>query len=283
VRLVGLARRVTVWGIGVVLLLYGAILVWFSANERRLIYFPEAGPVGLPGPTSGLAARRITIVTPDHLRLVGWSVTPPPGDLQGRWVLILHGNAGNIATPGRIEHDRQLHGLGLGIVAFDYRGYGESEGTPTESGLYTDARAAYDFLRDSLGAPASRIVIYGHSLGSAVAIELASTVAAGGLIVEGGFTSLPDLGAEIYPWLPVRALARSRFASLDRIGSVRMPILCIHGRDDTTIPVAQGRRLFAGAPGPKEFLEVAGGHDDAYEVGRAEYERGIRRFLERLR
>jgi uncharacterized protein len=274
---------VTVWGIGVVLLLYGAILVWFSANERRLIYFPEAGPVGLPGPASGLAARRITIVTADHLRLVGWSVTPPPGDPQGLWVLILHGNAGNIATPGRIEHDRQLHGLGLGIVAFDYRGYGESEGTPTESGLFTDARAAYDFLRDSLGAPASRIIIYGHSLGSAVAIELASTVTAGGLIVEGGFTSLPDLGAEIYPWIPVRVLARSRFASLDRIGGVRMPILCIHGRDDMTIPIAQGRRLFAGAPAPKEFLEVAGGHDDAHEVGRADYERGIRRFLERLR
>ena len=279
----GLARRVNVWSIGVALLLYGAILVWFRANERRLIFFPEAGPVGLPGPASGLVARRFTIVTPDHLRLVGWSVAPPPGDPHGRWVLILHGNSGNIATPGRIEHNRQLYGLGLGIVAFDYRGYGESEGTPTESGLYTDARAAYDFLRDSLGAPASRIVIYGHSLGSAVAIELASTVAAGGLIVEGGFTSLPDLGAEIYLWIPVRALARSRFASLDRIGGVRMPILGIHGRDDMTIPIAQGRRLFAGAPAPKEFLEVAGGHDDAYEVGRAEYERGIRRFLEGLR
>jgi len=101
--------------------------------------------------------------------------------------------------------------------------------------------------------------------------------------VEGGFPSLPDLGAEIYPWLPVRALARNRFGSIDRIGRVRMPILCIHGRDDTTIPVAQGRRLFAVAPDPKEFLEVAGGHDDAFEIGRTEYEAGIRRFLEQLR
>ena len=269
--------------IGIALLLYGAILLWFRANEGRLIFFPETGPVGLPGPASGLAARRITVVTPDHLRLVGWSVAPPGADPDGCWVLILHGNAGNVATPGRIEHDRQLHALGLGIMAIDYRGYGESEGTPSEAGLYTDARAAYDFLRDYLGVAASRIVIYGHSLGSAVAIELASTVPAGGLIVEGGFTSVPDLGAELYPWLPVRALARSRFASLDRIGRVRMPILFIHGRDDTTIPIAHGRRLFAGAPDPKAFLEVAGGHDDAYEVGRAEYEWGIRHFLERLR
>ena len=276
-------RRLTVWSIGLALLLYGAILVWFRVNEGRLIYFPEAGPVGVPGPASSLPARRIAIATPDHLRLVGWAVAPPTGDPAGRWVLILHGNAGNIATPGRIEHDRQLHALGLGIVAFDYRGYGESDGTPSESGLYTDARAAYDFLRDSLGIAASRLVIYGHSLGSAVAVELASTVEAGGLIVEGGFTSVPDLGAEIYPWLPVRALARNRFASVDRIGRIRMPILCIHGRDDTTIPIAQGRRLFAAAPEPKAFLEVAGGHDDAYEIGRVEYEAGIRRFLERLR
>ena len=271
------------WSIALALLLYGAILIWFRANEERLIFFPEVGPVGLPGPESGLVAQRITIRTADRLRLIGWSVAPPPGDAGGRWALILHGNAGNIATPGRIEHTRQLHRLGLGIVAVDYRGYGESEGRPTESGLYIDARAAYEFLRDSLGAPASRIVIYGHSLGSAVAVELASTVVAGGLIVEGGFTSVPDLGAEIYPWLPVRALARSRFDALDRIGNVRMPILCIHGRDDATIPIAQGRRLFAGAPDPKEFLAVAGGHDDAYQVGRAEYEMGIRRFLAQLR
>jgi fermentation-respiration switch protein FrsA (DUF1100 family) len=280
---VGSARRLTVWSIALALLLYGAILVWFRANEHRLIFFPEVGPVGLPDPAFGLDARRIAIPTPDRLQLVGWSAAPPPDDPSGRWVLILHGNAGNIATPGRIEHNRQLHHLGLGLVAFDYRGYGESEGSPSESGLYVDARAAYDFLRDSLGVPASRVVIYGHSLGSAVAIELASTVVAAGLIVEGGFTSVPDLGAEIYPWLPVRALARSRFDALDRIGHVRMPILCIHGRDDATIPLAQGRQLFARAPDPKEFLEVAGGHDDAYLVGRAEYEVGIRRFLARLR
>jgi fermentation-respiration switch protein FrsA (DUF1100 family) len=280
---VGSGRRLTVWSIGLALLAYGAILVWFRANEGRLIFFPEVGPVGLPGPGSGLAARRIIIATPDHLRLVGWSVAPPPGDRHDRWVLILHGNAGNIATPGRIEHNRQLHALGLGIVAFDYRGYGESDGAPSESGLYTDGRAAYDFLRDSLGVPAERLVIYGHSLGSAVAVELASRVEAAGLIVESGFTSVPDLGAEIYPWLPVRALARSRFASLERIGQVDMPILCIHGRDDRTIPIAHGRRLFAAAPDPKEFLEVAGGHDDAFEVGRAEYDAGMRRFLERLR
>jgi fermentation-respiration switch protein FrsA (DUF1100 family) len=210
-------------------------------------------------------------------------VPPPPGDSGGRWVLILHGNAGNIATPGRIEHDRQLHALGLGILAIDYRGYGESDGTPSESGLYTDARAGYDFLRDSLGVPAARVVIYGHSLGSAVAVELASQVEAGALIVEGGFTSVPDLGAELYPWLPVRALARSRFDSAERIGGVRMPILCIHGRDDTTIPIAHGRRLFDRARDPKEFLEVPGGHDDAFDVGRTDYEAGIRRFLERLR
>ena len=273
----GRSGRLVITGLGLALLLYGGLLVLLFRYENRLVFFPDPGPVPLP---AGLPIEPVRLTTPDGVRLSAWLIVPQAD--TSRWLLIFHGNAGNLGTPGRPEHDRQLRDLGLGLLALDYRGYGDSEGSPSESGLYTDARAAYDYLREVRGIPAGRIVIYGHSLGSAVAIELATQVPAAGLIVEGAFTSVRDRGAEIYPFVPVRLLARNRFASLERIARVRMPVLVVHGRDDSTIPIAHGRRLFRAAPEPKTFLEVAGGHDDAYAVGGREYMEGIRRFLAAL-
>jgi hypothetical protein len=264
-------------GLGVALLLYGALLAWLVGNENRLIYFPDPGPVPLP---AGLPVAPVHFAAPDGVRLTAWVIVPQVD--SARWILVFHGNAGNLGTPGRPEHDRQLRGLGFGILALDYRGYGDSDGTPSEAGLYADARAAYDYLTSVRGVPPERIVIYGHSLGAAVAIQLATQVPAGGLIVEGAFTSAPDLGAEVYPFVPVRLIARNRFPSLERVRLLRMPLLVVHGRDDQTIPIAHGRRLFDAAPEPKSFLEVAGGHDDAYAIGAREYEEGIRRFVASL-
>jgi hypothetical protein len=260
-------------------LLYLGIVLWFRANENAFVFFPEAGPVGSPPRELGDQARLVRFPALDGTPLTAWVIPPLQQSANVRWVLVLHGNAGNLMTPGRVDHDGQLRRLGLGVFALDYRGYGESEGSPSEAGVYADARAAYSYLRDSIGVPPDRIVVYGHSLGSAVAVELATEVPAVGLIIEGAFTSVPDRGAEVYPFIPVRLLARSSFNSLERIPRVRMPVLVIHGRDDTTIPIAHGRRLFASAPEPKTFLEVAGAHDDAYEVGAVEYEKGIRDFL----
>ena len=264
--------------LAVPLALYLLILAWFWVNQDSLVFFPEHGTI--PTPSSFLGSEARTVRFPGQAgSLVAWVIPPPAPVDSARWVLILHGNAGNLATPGRPEHDRQLHDLGLGVLAPDYRGYGESEGKPSEAGLYADARSAYDFLRDSLRIPPNRIVIYGHSLGSAVATQLATSVVAAGLILEGSFTSVADLGQEIYPWVPVRWLSRNRFDSRGRIGKLRMPLLMIHGRDDMTVPVTQGRRLFAAAPEPKTFIEVPGGHDDAFETGAEAYEACIRSFL----
>ena len=274
--------RIVIIGLISIALLYSAVIAWFRANENRLVYLPDPGPLADPPPSLGLHPQRVTFAAPGGPRLVAWRIVPPVSAQDPRWILVLHGNAGNLVTPGRPEHDLQLHDLGAGVLAVDYRGYGESAGTPTEEGLYADARAAYDYLRDSLHLPPRRIVIYGHSLGAGVAVRLATEVVAAGLVVEGAFTSVPDRGAELYPWLPVHLIARNRFDSIDRIGTLRMPLLVIHGRDDTTIPIAHGRRLFASAPQPKQFLEVAGGHDDAYSVGREAYEAGFRGFLARL-
>jgi uncharacterized protein len=274
-----LLRRLLLTFLVVLLLGYIGIIVWFRANENRLVFQPVHGPVALPSPAFGLPVLPVRFSAPDGVPLTAWQVPPPEGDQRGWWILILHGNLGDLATPGRPEHDRQLRSLGLGIFALDYRGYGASGGSPDEAGVYADAHAAYDFLRDSLGVPARRIIIYGHSLGSGVATELATGVAAAGLILEGAFTSVPDRGAEVYPFLPVHLMARNRFPSLERIGRLRMPILIIHGRDDVTIPIAHGRRLFAAAPEPRTFLEVPGGHDNAFSTDSAAYDAGIRRFL----
>ena len=169
---------------------------------------------------------------------------------------------------------------GVNQLTFDYRGFGESAGSISEQGLYDDAHAAYEYLRDRIGVPPDRIIIYGHSLGSAVAIELATQVEAAGLIVEGAMTSVPDRAQEVYPYLPIRLIARSRFDSINRIESVRMPKLFMHATDDTTIPIAHGRRLFERAAEPKEFVEVGGGHDDAYDEDTEHYFAALARFVQ---
>ena len=150
--------------------------------------------------------------------------------------------------------------MGLNLLAFDYRGYGESGGAPSEAGLYRDAEAAYRYLRRELGVPADRIILFGHSLGSAVAIDLASRVPPAGLIVEGAFTSATDRGQELYPYIPVRWIAASRFNSIGKMPLVTAPKLFLHAVHDEVIPLAHGRRLFEAASPPKRFVELGGGH-----------------------
>lgn len=271
--------RVLLLVFGVAAAGYIAILVWLARNEDRIVFQPDRGPVPVPALAEGNAIRAVEFASGDGTRLTAWVLPPRPADTPPRWVLVLHGNAGNLATPGRPGHDRQLQRLGLGVLALDYRGYGLSGGVPSEAGLYADATAAYLYLRDTLQEPPARILIYGHSLGSGVAVELATRVEAAGLIIEGAFTSVPDRAAEVYPWLPVRWIGHNQFPSLARIGLVRMPLLVIHGRDDQTIPISHGRRLYQAAREPRTFLEVPGGHDDAFEAGATAYEAGLQRFL----
>jgi fermentation-respiration switch protein FrsA (DUF1100 family) len=187
------------------------------------------------------------------------------------WMLIFHGNGENIANEARTEHYRALRALGLNLVAFDYRGYGESEGRPSEAGVYRDADAIWAFARDSLRLDPGRVILFGHSLGSAVAIDLASRVKARALVVEGAFTSVPDVGQRHYPFVPVRLVARSRFDSIDKIARVAGPKLFLHARRDEVIPFDLGRRLYERAGEPKRFVELRGGHSDAFQADSAAY------------
>ena len=262
-----------------VVLGYVALLLLLRLNESRLIYFPGSERSLLAPPSAlNLPVERVTFPTEDGLTLASW-VIPAGQDSTGLWLLICHGNAGNLSEFGRPVHYAGLRQLGLHLLAFDYRGYGESEGLPTESGLYQDADAAYRYLREERGVPADRIIVFGHSLGSAVAVDLASRVPVGGLILEGALTSVVDRGQELYPFIPVRWIAGTRFASIEKISRVTAPKLFLHATGDEVIPVGHGRRLYQAAPPPKTFVELRGGHGDAFDLDSANYFGAIERFL----
>ena len=261
---------------------YLILLVLLRVFESRLIYFPGTQRTLISPPASlGLPVERVEFPTEDRLVLVGW-VIRSAADSAGLWLIICHGNAGNLSEFDRPVHYAGLSRLGLNLLAFDYRGYGESGGTPSEGGLYRDAQAAYRYLRDKQGVPPDRIIVFGHSLGSAVAVDLASRVAIAGLILDGALTSTVDRGGELYPYIPVRWIAASRFNSMEKISRVRVPKLFLHAVGDEVIPLAHGRRLYQAAPPPKTFVELQGGHGDAFDLDSANYYGSIARFLDGL-
>jgi pimeloyl-ACP methyl ester carboxylesterase len=269
---------------GALIVGYVLLVLLIRAMEPRLVYAPgPARRLTPPPPGLGLQPESVRFRTEDGVVLSAWVIRPPANTAAPFWILICHGNAGNLSEGGRAEHYAGLRDLGLGIFAFDYRGYGESEGAPSERGVYLDAVAAYHRLRDSLGVHPEQIIIFGHSLGSAVAVELATRVPAAGLILDGALFSAVSRGQEIYPWLPVRLIARNPFESDRKIGRLTLPKLFLHARADDVIPLEQGRRLFALAPEPKRFVELAGGHGDAFLVDSAAYYGAIAGFLRELR
>jgi fermentation-respiration switch protein FrsA (DUF1100 family) len=258
------------------LLGYLTICIWIYAFQGRLVYFPEREILATPGDL-GLEYRDVTFETEDAVKLHGWYV--PAENARGT-VLFCHGNAGNIS--GRVPLLQILNRLGLSVFIFDYRGYGLSEGSPSEEGTYRDIFAALAHLEEGEGIPASEVIVLGRSIGGGVAIRLAEARELGGLIVDSSFTSATDLGQKVYWWLPIRFLARYRYDSLSRVGAIRCPSLFIHSVDDDVVPIAMGRRLYEAAPEPKQFLEIRGGHADSFLVSADLYRKGIEAFLDSL-
>ena len=243
-------------------------LVFQSSIDRGL----QATPASM-----GLRFDALTLATDDGERLDAWHVPARTGAPSLGLVIVFHGNAGNIGH--RLDYLRMFHDLGYASLIFDYRGYGRSSGKPSEEGTYLDAAAAWRHATGALGYPAQRIVAFGESLGGAVAAQLASSQRPAALVLASSFTSVPDLGAEIYPWLPVRALARIRYDTRERLATIAAPVLVIHSRGDDIIPFAHGERLFAAARSPKQFLEIAGGHNDGFVFGRKEWVSQLDDFL----
>lgn len=255
---------------------YGAVALYLFLMQPRLLYYPEMPGRELEATPAhiGLAYEDVSLRTVDGVHLHAWFI---PADNPRATVLFCHGNAGNISH--RLESIRLLHSLGLQVLIFDYRGYGQSEGSPSEAGTYHDADAAWRHLRQDRALPASGIIIHGRSLGAAVAADLASRTRPAAVILESAFTSVPDMAAGIYPWLPVRLLSRYRYNSLDKVARIAAPLLLVHSRDDGIIPFAHGQRLFDRAREPKSLLEINGGHNDAFQTSRKAYTHGLQSFL----
>jgi uncharacterized protein len=253
--------------LGIVLLAvvgYGGAIVWLIANETRLVFeadragstFQPAQPfeeVSLPG------------VNGPRERI--WIMRASAGDASARqpWVFFLHGNASTIASRMNVLHYERLRALGVNVVAPEYRGYGGMEGVPTEAGIEADAHEAYAQICGALHLDPHRIVLYGWSLGSAVAVDLASRVHPAAVILEGAPASIVAIGEQRYPFFPVRWLIRNPFESIRKIDGVTSPKLFLHSIGDEIVPIEEGRRLFDAAPQPKTWIQVTGGHVYAAE------------------
>jgi uncharacterized protein len=255
---------------------YGAAVLYLASRQARV--------VSRSGRTLGAARpsfpfEQVDIPRADGARQFAWVMPEPAATANVPWVLFLHGNPATVAAQVNIAHYSGLRTLGVSIMAPEYRGFGGLDGVATEASLAADARAAYDYLRTVRKIPASRLVIYGWSLGSAVAVTLASEVEAAGLILEGAPASMVNIEQQQYPFFPIRWLMRNPFDSIRRIDRVRAPILFLHSPEDAVIPISEGRLLFAAARGDKTFVEVRGGHVDATTVDTQHFYGAIRTFL----
>ena len=268
-------RRMLTLGITGLVFGYLALVAFVYLRQPKMLYFPSRQIEATPD-SIGLSYDDVTIMTADGLKISAWHIPAP--DARGV-VLFCHGNAGNISH--RLDSIRIFHDLGLSVLIFDYRGYGKSEGSPGEKGTYLDAEAAWDYLVKVRGVDPARIVIFGRSLGSAVAAELALKRRAAALIIESGFTSVPDLGRKLFPHLPVRLLARFHYATVDKVDRISIPKLFIHSPDDEVIPYDQGMILYEKAAEPKEFLRITGGHNEGFLLSGDAYTSGLKQFIER--
>lgn len=252
---------------------YAAVVVLVGLFQSKLIYFPSRGIEATPKDL-GLPYEDVRLTAADGVTISAWFV--PHRDARAT-ILFFHGNAGN--NSHRVAELKVLHHLGFSTMIVDYRGYGLSEGHPTEKGTYHDADAAWIYLTGQRGIPPESIVLFGESLGGAVAIDLAARVSPGALVAQSTFTSLGDVGAIHYPLLPVRLILQHRYESVHKVSRVRCPKLFIHSTDDSLVPFHNGRALYEAASPPKEFLETPGEHNSGGFMYSDEYARKLKSFI----
>ena len=261
--------------------LYLGLMLLLYAMQSRLIHLP-----GVPGrelvatPADiGLDWDDVQLRTDDDVQLHGWYL-PAPEDGPGYTVVFFHGNAGNISH--RLDSLEIFHDLGLATLIIDYRGYGQSEGSPSEQGLYRDGRAAWDYLVEERDVDPAEIITFGRSLGAAVAARVAADRDVAGVILESAFTSAPDRGAELYPIFPVRQLARIHYPAREYVAEVEAPVLVVHSPDDEIIPIHHGRAIYEAAPEPRTFLEISGDHNTGFMRSGDTYTDGLADWLRTL-
>jgi uncharacterized protein len=249
-------------------------MLW-ELSEKGIVFFPDPDLIGTPADL-GLAYEEVYFRTADGVKLHGWW-TPKAGAPTLVW---FHGNAGNISH--RLENLKLLWELvGVQVFIFDYREYGRSEGRINREGTFLDALAAYRYVTASRGIPGQDIILFGRSLGTALATDLAVKHPCGALIIESAFTNSQDMARLYAPFL-VDWRPKVPYDNLGKIGQVRVPVMVIHGAQDEVIPVDMGRRVFEAAAEPKELYIIPGAHhNDVYDVGGPEYFARLKAFIER--
>jgi fermentation-respiration switch protein FrsA (DUF1100 family) len=252
---------------------YLVILGFVYVRQGSMIYYP-VGEISNTPRDIGLDFEEVTLKTKDDVTISAWYI---PARHERGVVLFCHGNAGNISH--RLDSIRIFHDLKLSMLIFDYRGYGRSEGSPTEEGTYLDAESAWNYLVNIKHISPEKIVLFGRSLGSAVAAEIALNHKAGALIIESGFKSIPDFGRKFFPYLPVRLIARYHYSTIDKVNKIGIPKLIIHSPQDEIISFEHGVSLFEKASEPKEFLQIKGSHNEGFLISGRAYIEGLNGFI----
>lgn len=269
--------RNVIWFISLLAGGYLLLLGLMYMLQEQMIFLPDGTLTATPADI-GMPYEQVHLESEDGIRLHGWLVEAD-GPARGT-LLFFHGNAGNISH--RLESLQQFHRLGMDVLIIDYRGYGNSEGSPDEKGTYKDAEAAWQWLTRDRGVPPGEIVLFGRSLGASVAAWLAMQTEPAGLIMESAFTSAADLGQSIYPIFPVHMLLRVRYPTLDYLQQTDAPVLVAHSPDDEIVPYEMGRTLYENAPVQRQFLELSGGHNDGFLVTGQRYMDGMQEFFNRV-
>jgi uncharacterized protein len=256
---------------------YAVLAAVLFLFQPRFVYYPDVGRniIGTPK-DHGLDYESVRIDTEDGEKLHGWFV--PSKDATAT-VLFFHGNAGNIST--RLGYLLMFYRLGYNTFIIDYRGYGESSGTPSEQGTYRDAQAAWRYLTEQRNIPSNRIVLLGESLGGAVATWLAVREKPALLVLASAFTSVADMAEAIYPFLPTHLLTRFDYNTGEYLRGVTCPVFVAHSPQDEIVPFEQGEALYASASEPKQFLELQGGHNNGFIYMREEWVRALGDFMRR--
>jgi len=259
----------------IIALIFIFFIAYFRYIERRSIFFPMKRIEYTPQEI-GLIYREVFFKAEDGVELNGWFI---PAKGAKNTIFFLHGNAGNISH--RFEKIKIFHDMNLNVFIFDYRGYGKSEGSPSERGIYSDAKAAYDYLIFKEGIRKDEVILFGESLGGSVAVDLASKTEVKAAIIESTFSSAKDMARRIYPFIPPFFIT-SDFDSTRKIRDIRVPKLIIHSLDDEIVPFDLGQKLFEVAPQPKALLKLRGSHNTAFLDSEDEYKKGIFSFVSSL-
>ena len=245
-------------------------------QQSMMIYFPMKEIQQTPADWR-MDYEDVTLTTSDKVQIHGWFI---PHKKAKQTLLFFHGNAGNISH--RRESIEIFHRLGLNVFIIDYRGYGNSNGMPDEQGLYKDALAAWSYLTKGKDFTGDQILIFGRSLGGAVAANLASRVQAGGVLLESTFSSARDFAGIVFPFLSRLILMRYEFKTAEMIKQVTSPVLVIHSPDDEIMPYQLGEKVFESANQPKQFMRLKGDHNFGFTISQPEYEKGLKDWITKL-